>query len=154
MIRKIPISVATAGFCALLAFLVLLHDIFLPPAAPVPAPPAPPMAIAVDTSALPATTTHLDIYTTIDSRPVFASSRRPSQSAAPAASGPPPVTFSLVGIINAPDQTFALVLDAGNTSAIKLWEGSVIDGWTVARINESSILVQSGKTFETIKIVQ
>jgi hypothetical protein len=154
MIRKIPISVAAAGSLAILALLVLLHDILLPPAAPVFPPPAP-AAISARQSTPPVPSLDPQNYLTIDARPVFASSRRPPPpgAAAPAA-GPPPVTFSLVGVIDAPDEKFALVVDSGNQTAIKLSQGGSIDGWTVARIDHSSILVQSGSTFETIKIVQ
>jgi hypothetical protein len=137
-----------------LAFLLLLHDVLLPPTAPL-IPPPQPATITLQDSAPKIASPDPQNYLIIDARPVFASSRRPPPpgAAAPAA-GPPPVTFSLVGVIDAPDEKFALVVDSGNQTAIKLSQGGSIDGWTVARIDHSSILVQSGGTFETIKIVQ
>jgi hypothetical protein len=68
--------------------------------------------------------------------------------------GPPPVTFSLIGVVDAPEQKFGLVLEPGATTAIPVHRGSVIDGWTVSILNNASILIRAGNNSELIKIAQ
>ncbi len=105
---------------------------------------------------MPAPAPDLNLYATISARPVFSQSRRPPPvlAAQSMSAGPPPVTFSLIGVVDAPEQKFGLVLEPGATTAIPVYRGSIIDGWTVSRVNNASILIQAEDTSELIKIAQ
>jgi hypothetical protein len=148
---------AVAGFFATLSGLLLFHDILSPSVLTMTSTKITSAPVnGISARLMPAPAPDLNLYATISARPVFLQSRRPPPVLAAQTmwAGPPPVTFSLIGVVDAPEQKFGLVLEPGATTAIPVHRGSVIDGWTVSILNNASILIRAGNNSELIKIAQ
>lgn len=155
----LPSTVTLAAIFMIAACLLLVHDVIFTPPSPMPDLTAIKTDLPVLVSAVPTPIPSPDseTYTTIADRPVFSAIRRPQpnlvNSELPSA-GPAPIDFSLIGVVNSPEQKFGVAIEAGHSVAILLYQGSIIDGWTVTKINDASIQIYSGNTFKVVKIMQ
>jgi hypothetical protein len=107
-------------------------------AAPPPAPPAkaPPPA-ATPNFTMPA----LTAYSEVLSRPLFSSSRRPSEEAsAPMVSS----SMTLVAILISPRGPHALVRHGAPPQLDRVVEGQTIDGWTTETIKSDRVILRRG----------
>jgi len=155
MIRAAMSKTAIAGFFATLSGLLLFHDIMSPSVLTMTSTKIPSAQVSgISDRLIPVPAPDLNLYATISARPVFLQSRRPTPilAAQTILAGPPPVTFSLIGVVDAPEQKFGLVLEPGAITAIPVHRGSVVDGWTVSSLNKASILIRAGNNSELIKI--
>jgi hypothetical protein len=89
----------------------------------------------------------LQSFAVIDERPIFLAARKPPEVAdAPEAKtmAPPPISFSLIGILVSGADRLAVLKPAAGGEALSLPAGAVLDAWTVAEIGADWIRLGSG----------
>ncbi len=153
----ISLPVCLAASLAGVSFALLIYDILsLTVSSPVETRPALPEPTPILAVATPPPEADPLAYTTMAARPLFFPSRRLPAAPVSTASAPtlPSLDFVLVGVVDAPGAKLALVKRPGQQAADLVHIGSIIDGWTVAKINVASIDVHVGTTSTNVKIVQ
>lgn len=93
-------------------------------------------------------------------RPLFSPIRRvpaapepppPPVAAAPEAPPPPP-TLTLFGIVMHPEGARALVRAAASNDLLRLRLGDMVDGWEVAEIGRTELVLRLGERVETVAL--
>lgn len=87
-------------------------------------------------------------FAVIDERPIFLAARKPPEDPdAPQeqAMAPPPISFSLIGVLVSGSERLAIVKPSAGQEAVSLPAGAALDAWTVAEISSDWIRLESGK---------
>jgi hypothetical protein len=155
MTARIDLFRKGAAAIAVLSFVLLLHDLLT--TAPVEnfSLRASPIKSTAMVAAVPGAAFDASIYNAIAARPLFAPSRRPVPAAASpalATAGPPPINFTVAGVVDGAGQQLAIILPQDGSPAVIAHQGSVLGGWTITRIANSAITLQAGGFFQTLKV--
>ncbi len=90
-------------------------------------------------------------FTAIAERPLFSPSRRPAATA-PAASDGGLARYRLIGLVTAGGARHALITDGSRR--VEIGEGSLLDTWTVLRIEADRIVLTSPQGEATLRLAR
>lgn len=103
------------------------------------------------TAAGPTSPRDSTLYQLIGARLVFSATRRPTIVSAAAVIAPT-ISLTLVGILHAPDGSFAIARMQANPNLILLERGTNIQGWVVADIERDRVTLQTGQTKQILTL--
>ncbi len=113
-----------------------------------------------DTGENPLAATRIASLTATQERPLFSSSRRPPpQAAAPArplpvaVEQPPRPPLTLVGVVAAESDGFAIFLDEKTKAVVRLKRGESYSGWVLQQVRGREATLERGSESEVIAIV-
>ncbi len=85
----------------------------------------------------------LAAFSAIGERPLFSPSRRPSATAKALVAAGGAARYRLLGLISVGTTRRALIADG--TRRFEIGEGSALDGWTIARIEQDRVVLSSAE---------